>query len=245
MAELDDRFKGWMYNWSSFSIEKNQFEEDVHILILGTLHAGITYLNAEAERENAKLEPHLKTASREGLERIGEIHAEIYGYLAGQERFLRNMALVALIARLTHAINSMIRSADDVAARKAEGYGGNDEFQKLWRELDERFGVKCPPKHIAFIEGFRRARNLIVHSGGEANPLKSGSEIDSTTEFEDMRDTSFSSKYPKFVDGEGYNAEVQIIEKQLDYAIRKSVELVKWLAVELRTKQKDHQARLG
>ena len=98
--------------------------------------------------------------------------------------------------------------------------------------------MKCPPKHIAFIKGFRRARNLIAHSGGEANPLKSESEIDMTTEFEDMRDTSFSKKCPKFVNGEGYNAEVQITEKQLDYVINESDEPVKWLAVELRAQQK-------
>ena len=71
MTAPEDFFKSWMRNWNSFSTEKNQFEEDVHILILGTLHAGVTYLNDEADRENAKLEPHIKNASPETLERTG------------------------------------------------------------------------------------------------------------------------------------------------------------------------------
>lgn len=238
MAEVVPYPTGWMYNWNSFNIERNSFEEDVHILILGTLHAGVTYLREEAEKENEKITPHIKGASERQLQRIGEVQSDIWGYLGGQERFLHHMALVALISRITHALNSMIRSADSIAERDPKGYGGKNEFQKLWREFEYRFGIKCPPKHIAFIEPLRRARNLIVHNGGDANPLKPEEEIDADTAYEDLRDLTFSNRYPKYVTGEGSNAEVNITEKQLEYVIEKSVNLIKWLSIELRAKQK-------
>jgi hypothetical protein len=59
MTEEIEAPYGWM-NWDVFRTDQDSFERDAHILILGTLHAGATYLNTEAQKEEDDLVPHLK-----------------------------------------------------------------------------------------------------------------------------------------------------------------------------------------
>lgn len=63
---------------------------------------------------------------------------------------------------------------------------------------------------IKWIDPLRKARNLIVHGGGEANPLKSAHKIDMHMDFESHRDLTFSKDHPEMVEGDGYSAEVRI-----------------------------------
>jgi hypothetical protein len=174
-----------------------------------------------------------------------KIHG-IWGYVGDQERFLRNMALVALISRLTHTLNSLARSAEGFAPRNPKGYkapGGDDEFKALWKEYESRFDIKFSAKLIQWIEPLRKARNLIVHKGGEANPLRPADQIDNYMDFENHRDFKFSKNYPQMVEGDGYSAEIRITDKQIDKAVERAIALVRYVAKELRAKQKEHTAK--
>jgi hypothetical protein len=77
-----------------------------------------------------------------------------------QERFVRNMAVVALASRLTHALREMARSAETFSSRKKR-HGGTDkrEFQRLWAEYSKRFGMNFDADLIAFIGPIRAVRN--------------------------------------------------------------------------------------
>jgi hypothetical protein len=244
MTEEIEAPYAWM-KWDVFRTDQDSFERDAHILILGTLHAGVTYLNTEAQKEEDDLAPHLKIVKGQQRAAVEDKIYEIWGYVGDQERFLRNMALVALIARLTHTLNSLARSAETFASRDpkgCKGSTGDDEFKVLWKEYEARFGIKFGAKLIQWIEPLRKARNLIVHKGGEANPLKPADQIDNYMDFENHRDFAFSKKYPRLVEGDGYSAEVRITDKQIEKAVEKAVDLVRYAAKELRAKQKEHTA---
>jgi hypothetical protein len=88
------------------------------------------------------------------------------------------MALVALMSRLTHALLSMLRHAEPWAPRDSDAYAGQDEFKKIWADFRTRFGLSLSARYIGWIEPYRRARNRIVHNGGEANPMKPFEDID-------------------------------------------------------------------
>jgi hypothetical protein len=213
-------------NFDSFGAECDQFREDVQGLILGTLNAALERLHESAESELKDLNAKIK---------------EIGGrqYLIDQERFLRNMALVALASRLTHALRKMAKPAHFRAGKKQYNAGDNSEFQRLWKEYSERFGFdfQANAARIAFTETMRKVRNQIVHDGGEGNPFKEVT-FESYNQGEDAYlDKSFSQAYPEFVTGNGMFAEVEVSEKQLQEMIDSSYTLLEWLAVELRKQE--------
>ena len=237
--ELDFLHRLAIYQSDRFGSELGNFERDVHMLILSTLDAGIKNLNAEAQEQDTDLKVHIENASDTALERIGEIQQEIRGYIDDQERFLRGMGLVALISRLIHALNVMARSAEKLGARNKDGYQGDDEFKELWNEYKQRFGITFGPQHIQFIAPLRKARNMLVHKGGEANPRKAFQDRTLNVGDEGLYDLNFSKKYPHLVKGQGYAAEISISQEQLETAITKSVNLVRYVARELRARELD------
>jgi len=236
MADKVEFPRDWMIKWDAFRPYCDNFERDVHILILGTLGAAITYLNKEAQEYHDELAPDLKTAEGEGLAYLEEKLGEIWGYVGDQERFLRNMALVALLARVTYTLNSMARSAESFGPGDPNGYEGNNEFQMLWNEYGVRFEIKFSPKYIQWIEPLRKARNLIIHHGSEANPLKPPDKTPADADVYDHRDLSFSTKYPRMVEGEDYSAEVVITDQQLVSATKKAIELIRYTSSQLRAR---------
>jgi hypothetical protein len=54
---------------------------------------------------------------------------------------------------------------------------------------------------------------------------------------EGLLTTDFSKRYPEYVWGTGMNAEVSVTQELLDKNIKASIELVGWLAGELRSKE--------
>jgi hypothetical protein len=110
------------------------------------------------------------------------------------------------------------------------------EFDRIWVEYRERFGIDFASNahSIAFVETMREVRNQIVHDGGEANTLKPLDSIDVNGGDAGLLDTWFSEKYPDYVSGEGVGAEVSVSQEQLQKHIDASVDLVGWLASELR-----------
>ncbi len=90
---------------------------------------------------------------------------------------------------------------------------------------------------IAFVEGMAEARNRIVHAGGEANTWKPLDQLDWSSGDDGLLEVDFSKQYPEYVWGTGPNAEVRVSEVLLDKNIKASIELVAWLAGELRRKE--------
>jgi len=86
---------------------------------------------------------------------------------------MRNIALVALLSRLTHSLNRMAEDAETFVIREKRGYGnpGDDEFKQLWAEYRVRFGITVTP-YIQFVYSLRVARNHIVHKGVRQIHLK-------------------------------------------------------------------------
>jgi hypothetical protein len=113
------------------------------------------------------------------------------------------------------------------------------EFDRVWVEYRERFGIDFVTNahRIAFVEPMRSVRNQIVHEGGEANTLKPFDFIDVNGGNAGLLDLSFSQKYPEYVSGDGIGAEVSVSQEQLQRNIDSSVDLVGWLAEELRKRE--------
>jgi hypothetical protein len=225
-----------MFEW-----EYSQFQWDVHILIEGTLEASIRYLDTEAKTELEKIEEAMKKPfDDEYQEHLVDEHVDVLATNSGQERFLRNMALVALASRLAHALREMARTAELFSKRREGRYGSrNDsEFERLWAEYFERFGSDVKNSgRAAFVKSMVEVRNQIVHAGGEANVWKPLDKIDWNTGEEGYLRTDFSKQYPEYVSGTGMSAEVSVSEELLDKNIKASIELVGWLAEELRRKE--------
>jgi hypothetical protein len=165
----------------TFWMEADHFERDVHILILSTLDAAKSRLDEELTEDSAKISKLLDKATGDYAEHLSDQLAEINLYFADQERFLLNMAVVALASRLTHSLRQMSRSAETFSPREKRQYAGGDksEFERLWIEFKERFGfeVRDEVEHVSFIEPLREVRNQIVHEGGLANPYKQFKDV--------------------------------------------------------------------
>jgi hypothetical protein len=225
----------WRRSIDFFRFEHRKFERDVLVIVMGSLDAGVKQLAREFKLTESRFDTRLAGTTPEQEDWIIDDFIDIREEHEDQERFLRNIAIVALLSRLTHTLHGLARHGDELAPRDQNGYPGENEFKELWMEFRTRFGIQVPPKHIQWIEPFRRARNLIVHNGGEANPLTYGHEKKGAPVV--TRDTSFSKRYRQFVEGEDHAAEVRITQVQLTRAADKAMELSAWLAQELRKQQ--------
>lgn len=241
--EIEIDSHGWSLDWDSFGTEASAFERDVYILILTGLEAGLKLLNTETQTEDDKLMQHLPKAKGDAAEHLAQEQADMWIQLSQQEAFLRNMALVALMSRLTHALLSMLRHAEPWAPRDSDAYAGQDEFKKIWADFRARFGLNLSARYVGWIEPYRRARNRIVHNGGEANPMKPFEDIDIDLGDEGMYDMSFSKKHCAFVSGSGFSAEVVVTEKLLDHAVKCAIRLVKHAAEEIRRLELEYKRR--
>jgi hypothetical protein len=178
--------------------------------------------------------------SEEYQEHLVDEHVDVLEQITSQERFLRNMALVALASRLMHALRKMARSAETFSPRKKR-YGNKhmSEFGRLWIEYTERFDIDFVrnAERIAFVEPLRRVRNQIVHEGSEANTLKTIDDVDLDAGETGYLDTSFSEAFPEYVAANGVGAEVSVSEELLDKNVIAAIELVGWLAGKLRNRE--------
>ncbi len=90
---------------------------------------------------------------------------------------------------------------------------------------------------IAFVDAMRQVRNQIVHEGGEANTLRPFDEIDLFDGELGYLDKWFSEKYPEYACGDGMGAEVSVSAKLLERNTNSAIELIGWLAGELRKRE--------
>jgi hypothetical protein len=221
--------------------EYQQFQWDVHILIKGTLNASVRYLDTKIQTDLAEIKAALaKLNDDEHQQHLVDEHVDVLETNSRQERFLRNMALVALASRLTHALRNMSRSAESFSPRqKRYGKKNMSEFNRLWLEYTERFGIdfSANAERIEFVETMRVVRNQIVHDGAEANTFKFSDDVDWNEGVTAFLDCSFSEKYPAYVSEDHIGAEVSVSSDQLDNAVEASVKLVGWLAKELRARE--------
>jgi uncharacterized protein YbcI len=231
----------WLSKMDFYRHEYVQFQWDVHILIEGTLDASIRYLDTQTRAELPKIEEVMhRSLDGEYYRHLEDEYGVAEARNSSQEQFLRNMALVALTTRLTHALRKMARSAESFNVRKKRyGKKNMSEFGRLWLEYADRFGIdfEVNADRIAFVEIIQKVRNQIVHNGAEANTLKPFDDIDLNSGDAGYFDMRFSREYPEYVSGTGSGAEVSVSEVQLKNAFNASVDLVGWLARELRTRE--------
>ena len=202
-----------LFDIDSYDDEYHQFQRDVYLLIEGTLNASKKYLDGECESELAKVKAVMdKTSDPEHHYYIEQEYGDVLLTNISQERFLRNMALVALASRLAHALRSMSKSADSFSPRTKEHkkrYKKThlSEFQRLWLEYSERFGIDFAlhRERIAFLDVMNDVRNQIVHEGAEAQPFKFLYEFDANDANPQYMDTSFAEEYPDPKNGHGKN----------------------------------------
>lgn len=226
--------------------EYDQFRRDVYLLIEGTLNASKKFLDEECKTELGKIKAAMdKTQDPDHHFYIQEEYGDVLMTNISQERFLRNMALVALASRLTHSLRNMSKSAESFSPRTKEHkkrYKKThlSEFQRLWLEYSERFGIDfvVNKDRIAFVDVMNDVRNQIVHEGAEAQSFKFLYEFDANDPNPQYMDTSFAEKYPSYVSEDG--SEINVSGQQLKDAIDASVKLVEWLASELRTRELAH-----
>jgi uncharacterized protein YggL (DUF469 family) len=234
------------FDIDSYDDEYQQFQRDVYLLIEGTLNASKQYLDKECGMELAKIKAAMdKTTDSEHHQHLEDEYGDVLLTNISQERFLRNMALVALASRLTHALRNMSKSSESFSPRTKEHkkrYKKThlSEFQRLWLEYSERFGIDFAvhTDRIAFIDVMNDVRNQIVHEGAEAQTFKFLYEVEANDTNPQYMETWFTETYPGYVSEDG--SEVNVSEQQLKDAIDVSVGLVKWLASELRMRELEH-----
>ena len=218
-----------------YSDEAAGFETDVNLLIRNTLQAALAHLSGTADAELADIKKARDKATDYGVqEHLVDAHVDVLATGLSQERFLRNMALVALASRLLHTLKKMARRAEHFCP-STHDYKGKSEFLRLWAEYGTRFSIdfKAHADKIAFVEPMVGVRNQIVHEGAEANTWNDATLESLRQGQEPTLDTAFSKAYPTFVAGEGWDAEVVVSQEQLDLMCEASVALVRWLATQL------------
>jgi hypothetical protein len=238
--EVSHAPEGWLQRWDGFRVNSTFFREDVRDLVLEPMRAAIAHLDTEAVKATDRLAPDTQGWSAEDLDTLSEKKGEIEERAEDQKRFQRNMALVALLARLIYTLKQIAQLGEAITPRKKDSYkernARDSEFMELFREYRERFQIDLVAKEsgrVAFIEPLRKARNKVVHEGGRANPFKHSSEVNLSLGDEGFLNLNFSKESPELVEGEGSGAQVNISEQQLDEAAASSIELVRWLASEM------------
>jgi hypothetical protein len=218
-----------------YSDEAASFEADVNVLVRNTLHAALAHLSTSATAQITDIEKaRAKATGPDAVERLIDAHVDVLATGAAQERFLRNIAVVALSSRVLHSLTKMARVAEHFRP-STHNYKGKSEFLRLWAEYEARFSIdfEAHADKIAFVEPMVRVRNQIVHEGAQANTWNSAT-LESLQEGQEVAlNTTFADTYPQFVAGEGWDAEVVVSQEQLDSMCDASVGLVRWLAEEL------------
>ena len=87
----------------------------------GTLNASKKFLDSECETELAKIKAAMdRLLITNHHPYIQDEYGDVLLTNISQERFLRNMALVALASRLTHALRNMSKSGESFSPRAKE-----------------------------------------------------------------------------------------------------------------------------
>jgi hypothetical protein len=208
------------------------------MLIENTRRASILHLGDKTETDLSQIKAAIEQSrDADYQEHLVDEHVDVLETNRRQEQFLRNIALVALSSRLTHALRNMTKSAESFAPRtkRYQKMTHLSEYERLWLECTERFGIDFAVNadRIAFVETMRELRNQIVHEGAEAHTYKFQDEIDWSDGVTAFLDYSFSEKNPQYVSG----GSVSVGEEQLNDAVKASMGLVEWLAKELRARE--------
>ena len=225
-----------LHFFNAYEAEARSFKDDVYMLILGTLKAAVERISTDAQAELASIERKLKKV-KDGPyhQHLVDQSVDVHAQSGLQERFLRNMALVALASRLIIALRKIAKAANHyVPQKKKYGIPSDSEFVRLWKEYNERFSIDfmAHADRVAFTEVLKEVRNHIVHEGSEANSIKANSFAALDAGEDAWLDKSFSTAHPEFVAGTGMFAEVEVKDEQLQEMVESSLVLVDWLAGE-------------
>jgi hypothetical protein len=214
-------------DYDAFAEDARQFEEDVHLLVLGTFNAAQAHWSGRLDVELPKIEAMIKSAKNDGYaQHLVDEHTDELARYSEQVRFSLNTAVVSLVTLFIDTIRRMYRHLDITIPRLQGRYPGKTEVSRLRSEALGRFGIKDSDwdQRMAFIEPFVLARNLIVHNEGEADTLL----LDGT------KDQDFRISNPEWVDHYG---RVAIPEKAVNDHVQVSVEVLRWIAAQLRARE--------
>ena len=206
--------------------EARQFEEDVHILVLGTLSAAQAHWRGRLDHELPALEAAIKQAEGEYAEHLVDEHTDELARYGEQVRFSLNSAVVSLVTLFVDTVRRMYCHLDISMPRQPGRYPGKGELARLRSEALGRFGIDAEEwdARMAFIEPFVLARNLIVHNGGEADKEL----LDGT------KDEDFRYRNPEWVDRDG---RVAVPETAVNDHVQRATDVVRWMASALRQRE--------
>lgn len=229
----------WRHQHDFFHHASDAFDRDLHVVIFGTLGAGMKHLARQHKRDLDKLAPRLEAAQGDYRSWLEDSCAELWAERSDQERFFRNMATVAIATRLIQTLRKLLSAAEIYKFRKPCKDTSKSEIMRLWTELGEHFGldIAANQEHIAFAAPLNDVRNQIVHDGGQANPELLLEKCNLEGGDAGILDLKFSTKYPEYVEGSGMLAEVNVSMEQVRRFGDQSLELLKWVSSELRKKQ--------
>ena len=220
------RRDGWDFirSYNGFQGDVRAFEDDVHLLVLGTFDAAEQHWNRRLGEELPKLEAAIKSAHGEYADHLVDKHTDELARYSEQSRFALNSAVVNLVTLFVYDLRRMFRRLEIAVPRRSGRYPGKHELERLHSEAVERFGIdvdECKAR-LAFTEPMILARNLIVHNGGEADQeAPDGS-----------KDQEFRNSYPDWVD---HYDRVAVPEQAVREQVQAAVDFLQWIAPLLRS----------
>jgi hypothetical protein len=215
------RRDGWDFirSYDGFQEDVRAFEDDVHLLVLGTFDAAERHWTRRLGEELPKLETAIKTAHGEYADHLVDQHTDELARYSEQSRFALNSAVVSLVTLFVDDLRRMFRRLEMVVPRRSGRYPGKHEIARLRSEAVERFGIdadECKAR-LAFTAPMILARNLIVHNGGEADQeAPDGS-----------KDQEFRNRYPDWVD---HHDRVAVPEQAVRERVQAAVDFLRWIA---------------
>lgn len=220
------RRDGWDFirSYNGFQGDVRAFEDDVHLLVLGTFDAAEQHWNRRLGEELPKLEAAIKSAHGEYADHLVDKHTDELARYSEQSRFALNSAVVNLVTLFVYDLRRMFRRLEIAVPRRSGRYPGKHELERLRSEAVERVGIdvdECKAR-LAFTEPMILARNLIVHNGGEADQeAPDGS-----------KDQEFRNSYPDWVD---HYDRVAVPEQAVREQVQAAVDFLQWIAPLLRS----------
>jgi hypothetical protein len=220
------RRHGWEFirSYDGFHEEACAFEDEVHLLVLGTFDAAQKHWSGHLAEELPKLEAAIHSAHGEYADHLVDEHTDELARYSEQLRFALNSAVVSLATLFVGTVRQMFRRLEIDVPRRSGRYPGKHEIARLCSEAVERFGVdadECKAR-LAFTEPMILARNLIVHNAGEADQEAS----------DGSKDEEFRNCYPEWVD---HHDRVAVPEQAVREQVHAAIDFLRWIAPLLRS----------
>jgi hypothetical protein len=115
---MDFEDSDFLRDYDAFLEEARQFEQDVHVLVLGTFHAAQAHWGGRLDQELPQLEAAIKRADGEYADHLVDEHTDELARHSEQVRFSLNSAVVSLVTLFIDSVRRMYRHLDVMIPRK-------------------------------------------------------------------------------------------------------------------------------